>query len=556
MFIISLFLTPSCFIVLENQYDLIEQWNTCSIERNWENVNLLYEGQYHNSIELENEIQNMQQLVPDLVDVEIIGQSYLGKDIISIRITNKAIEMQKAKALVVAHHHGREQITVEIALRFILRLLNLYGVDETITEYLDTEEIYVIPTINPDALDVVVNEGNNWLRKNLRPYDDDDDGFFDEDSPQDVDGDGIISWFDVYLREGESSDPVFSHSYFEGIDDDLDGLVNEDHIGLVDPNRNYDVFWNTTPSKLSEPSSSTYAGPAPFSEPETQAFRDFALQHKFAMAYSLHSGINSTFLAVNQQGQFAETALYTEILNDFAQLLPIGYNTGWSYNGSDEMSRNLASATVSGVWREWMYYQRATLAPIAFEVYTNATCRGAEVESMYVDNETHYIVEWKGIFGYFNPTDEYIDSLWLDLIPSFDYLLEMTPRVQVQESAATLDEDDSSIAHISIDALCLGKRIDTINPIKIDLSNGTTVYSDILSRGNLTEIGFEVSTEGILGENLHLIIGNEYVGYEELTIPIPAVESSTDIFILIGIAAIGVCAVLILVVFIKKKLLD
>jgi len=554
MLILSLSVNPFGFIVSQNQSPLYMQQNYTSIERDWENVTLLHEQQYHDTTLLEDEIENIAMQVPNLVDVAIIGQSYLEQNIYSIRITNEEITAQKAKVLVVAHHHGREQVTVEIALRFVLRLLNSYGIDDTITEYVDTEEIYVIPTVNPDALDVVVNEGNHWLRKNLRPYDDDGDGAFDEDSLQDVDGDGIISSFDVYLKAGELSNPVYSHSYYEGIDDDFDGLVNEDNIGLVDLNRNYDIFWDPSESPLSDPSSSTYAGTSPFSEPETQTFRDFVEQHRFAMAYSLHTGINATYLPANPENEFAEPELYPNILNDFALLLPSGYNTGWTYDGSSTRSRNLASATLSGVWREWMYYERGTIAPIAFELYTNATSRGSEVESVYLENETHLIIEWNGIFGFFNPLGEYIDTLWSDLILSFDYLLEMTPRIKVEAISFFLDEEQPTIGHVQIETLCKGNRIGTVNPIQVLLANGTVVFTgEILFPGSSDELSLEIFTKRDRNENLTLMIGNDYVGYTEIILLIPAIEPQVDIFILTGIIVVGFCAILVLRVFSKKK---
>ena len=129
-----------------------------------------------------------------------------------------------------------------MALRFVLRLVNGYGNDALLTEYVDTQEIYVILTINPDALDVVVNDHDYWLRKNLRPYDNDGDGLFSEDVADDEDGDGHISEFYVYTKDNPADIPHiddYDYYYYEGIDDDGDGLFNEDEIGLVDLNRNY-----------------------------------------------------------------------------------------------------------------------------------------------------------------------------------------------------------------------------------------------------------------------------------------------------------------------------
>ncbi|MCG3256506.1 MAG: hypothetical protein KAU62_10485 [Candidatus Heimdallarchaeota archaeon] len=95
------------------------------INRTWDDLVLLYDDHFHNSFEVYEEIEYIHDTVPELVDLEVIGQTYFGKDIISLRITNENRPVQKAKALVVSHHHGREQISIEIALRFVLYLLTI-----------------------------------------------------------------------------------------------------------------------------------------------------------------------------------------------------------------------------------------------------------------------------------------------------------------------------------------------------------------------------------------------------------------------------------------------
>ncbi|MHA1218110.1 MAG: M14 family zinc carboxypeptidase [Candidatus Heimdallarchaeaceae archaeon] len=107
------------------------------IDRTWEDLTLLYDNHFHNSSELYEEIEYIHDTVPELVDLEVIGQTYFGKDIISLRITNELRTHQKAKALVVSQHHGREQISIEIALRFVLYLLNNYQENDTITDFID-----------------------------------------------------------------------------------------------------------------------------------------------------------------------------------------------------------------------------------------------------------------------------------------------------------------------------------------------------------------------------------------------------------------------------------
>jgi hypothetical protein len=56
----------------------------------------------------------------------------------------------------------------------------------------------------------------------------------------------------------------------------------------VDLNRNYSYMWGG-PGSSGDPWSDIYRGPAPFSEPETQAIRNLALNHDFQAVISYHS---------------------------------------------------------------------------------------------------------------------------------------------------------------------------------------------------------------------------------------------------------------------------
>jgi hypothetical protein len=101
-------------------------------------VMLMYPGEYHDPSMLADEIENIELLAGNLVDVDVIGQTYQGRNITCLRITNESAAQQKAPILVVAQHHGREQITAELALRFALLLVNGFGVDPEITDSLNT----------------------------------------------------------------------------------------------------------------------------------------------------------------------------------------------------------------------------------------------------------------------------------------------------------------------------------------------------------------------------------------------------------------------------------
>ena len=74
--------------------------------------------------------------------------------------------------------------------------------------------------------------------------------------------------------------------------------------GGVDLNRNYDVNFGTSnkPDRDKfECGSDTYTGPQPFSEPETQAMRDFFIKNKNSLSfiYNLHCAGNQYIFPYN-----------------------------------------------------------------------------------------------------------------------------------------------------------------------------------------------------------------------------------------------------------------
>jgi hypothetical protein len=520
-----------------------------SITRTWDPVELLYDNQFHDSAEVDEEIENIHSSVPELVDIEVIGQSYQGKNITCIRITNEQNTVQKAKSLVVAHHHGREQISIEMALRFVLRLLNGYGEDATLTEYIDSQEIYVILTINPDALDVVVNEGNHWLRKNLRPYDNDGDESSGEDDVDDANGDGCISSFDVYSKNypGET----YLYTYYEGVDDDEDGLFNEDEVGLVDLNRNYPTFWEGGDIDVT---TQVYRGTTPFSEPETQAFRDFALNHSFAMAYSLHSGINATYFPADESNHWFEEPLYYGMAADYNDILPEGFNNIADYPQS--MDARIMSTTYGG-WGEWMYVERGCTVPITFEVYTNASVHEEEAMFIFEENSTHVTREWQGIYGYFNPVEEAINALWDDIYGAFDYLLEMTPRVDFNILGISGGVNAGDNVDMTMQMKCLSPRLGSKESIRFLDENGESLTYVIAIGGGQTFMSYPEFTlpEDLDSTGYEILVGNNYTGYTKFVVSTGGTIPILNPLLLaagIGITVVLV-AVVIVVIFWKRK---
>ncbi|MFW9922899.1 MAG: M14 family zinc carboxypeptidase [Candidatus Thorarchaeota archaeon] len=526
---------------------VLEQPMIEDVPRTWDTLALVFEDHYHNSYELLEEISLFNTNVPQLVDLEIIGQSYLGKNIYSLCITNELQTQQKAKTLVVAQHHGREMISVEIALRFILYLLNNYGIDNQVTDYINTQEIFILPTINPDALDLVVDDQQYYLRKNVRPFDDDGDGLFDEDTADDVNEDGLISMLNVYEKIDDV--PIFQYYYWEGIDNDEDGLVNEDMIGFVDLNRNYDMFFRDGNGWDDNTQATRFPGFTAFSEPETQVFRDFALENDFAMAYSLHSGGNATLLPRSTTG-WNEPELYEDLIYDYVDLLPESYD----YFGYSESLSVINDEPVypAGVWSQWMYFERDCLVPMEFELYANLTTLAPELEVTLIDNSTHLITEWKEIKYYYGPSADKIDDLWGDVFPAFPYLLENTPRLEVDATLYSIVDRPRSLTNISFSVTNLSPRLHTIKEIEIFNMTEHKVFEEghLIDADSNKIIKATIPLPANFNNSYEIKIGNDFVGYHHFIYRID-VTSNTN---LVGFSIVGLAFIVISFSLMNKRL--
>ena len=356
-------------------------------------------NQYHNYTEIVGILEGLNATYPAIMDLFSIGRSWQNQPIYCVRLTNESSPSPKPKVMFVGYHHARERISAELPLYFVVYAAENYGTNTTVTHMLDNCEIYVVVAMNPDAFNAV--EANEWQRKNVRPFNEDDDGLLDEDPPDDEDGDGYIEC----LIEWNGTHWNFVR--WEGIDGDSDGLLNEDWIGGVDPNRNYGYQWNASVGSGSpNPEDEDFRGPAPFSEFETQAIRDLAMQHDFQYAISFHSGIEYIFYPWGYTNTPSpHDAQFKEIAGNLSSL------TGAPYAQS-----GVGYYTVSGTWDDWMYGNRSTLA-LTCEIYGNSSAWEYE-PGPYPDT-----VWEKGITQYFNPDPNDIEAEIQRWFPVFSYII-------------------------------------------------------------------------------------------------------------------------------------
>lgn len=371
---------------------------------------------YHNYMEIVNTLRYLNETYPDIVDVFPIGKSWQNRTIYCIRLTNEKIQKTKPEVFFVGYHHARELISAELPLYFAVEATTRYDINATVTYILDNSEIYIVVATNVDGFDVV--KQNSWQRKNAHPYDDDGDGLLDEDPPNDENGDGYVEWL------WRSSVPAF----MEGVNEDGDSMANEDWIGGVDLNRNYGYKWDAPAiSSSSDPSSEVYIGPAPFSEPETQAIRDLALQHNFKYALSFHSGSECI---IYPWGYTTTPTLHEPIFKQIAGNLS-------ALTGAIAVQAAQGLYTASGSWDDWMYGNRSTLA-LTCEIYANPN-------SFKLQTESSGLSRLRGVSQFYNPDPNDIEKVIQRWLPVFIYISNraITKNVEFAQAVTTLKAEIS-----------------------------------------------------------------------------------------------------------------
>ena len=216
--------------------------NVLEVSRDFELGSM--QGNYTFS-EVVEKIDTLAILYPDIVsEKDSIGTSIEGRTIWAFKVSdNPEQDEDEAEVLYTGITHAREPLGMMNQFYFVQWLCENYTTDE-IAQYLVNErELWFIPVVNPDGYvynQTIAPNGGGMHRKNRR-----DTGC----------GDGT--------QRG------------------------------IDLNRNYGYEWGADNSGSSpNPCSSTFRGDSAFSEPETQAVRDFIFANEFSNVQHYHSYSN------------------------------------------------------------------------------------------------------------------------------------------------------------------------------------------------------------------------------------------------------------------------
>ncbi len=231
---------------------------------------------------IQEELQQQASDNPTIAEYVEFGETINGTPIAAVRVTKnpaKATPGDRPTTVFAAAQHAREWITPEMVRRLLDEVVSGYGTDARITELVDSTEMWFIPVANPDGYDFTHEDPANRLwRKNLR---------------------------------------------------EINGTAGIQGGDGVDLNRNYPTRWGYDNEGSSpNPSSETYRGAEPASEPETQALIDLFDQITPEFFVNYHSAAELLLYGIGWQVSTPspDDVIYEAMVGDDANPAVEGYD--------------------------------------------------------------------------------------------------------------------------------------------------------------------------------------------------------------------------------------
>ena len=236
----------------------------------------------------------------------VIGSSYEGIDIWAFKLSdNPLIEEEEPKVLYTSLTHAREPLGMMNLFYFVQKMCETYSQNLESQFIINNRELWFIPVVNPDGYlynESIEPNGGGMHRKNRR---------------------------DTGCDNGTSKG--------------------------VDLNRNFSYGWGTNNVGSSpDPCSETYRGANPFSEPETQAVKEFINSKPFSSVLHYHSYGN---LLIHP---FGDASIPIE--PDLTTFLTIGEKMTSNNNFLLGTGSQTVGYTVNGDAVDWSYGEKGLIA--------------------------------------------------------------------------------------------------------------------------------------------------------------------------------------------------
>lgn len=195
------------------------------------------------------DIKKLQEQYPEYIKVGSAGKSVEGRDLMTMELGTGSKHI-----FVTGSHHAREYLSTSYIMKFVNQTTYAAKTGKNTTGYdvnklLKDVTYHIIPMVNPDGVNLVQN--------------------------------GIESVSPQYREQVRAMPFVEGGKY---------GYKSwKSNIRGVDINRNYPLGWEKLKNNVKKPASSSYPGPYPFSEPETQGVMNYMKASQPEIVISVHT---------------------------------------------------------------------------------------------------------------------------------------------------------------------------------------------------------------------------------------------------------------------------
>lgn len=311
-----------------------KQLNETAAKFGVQNFELGSMGGFYTLEEVTLKVQELLDTYPGLIGgEEIIGQSHEGRDIYAFKVSvNPDVDEDEPEVLYTALHHAREPEGFMQMFYFIQYLVDNYETNDEVNYLLNNRELYFIPMVNPD-------------------------GYY----------------------HNETTDPNGGGFWRKNRSNNGDGTYG------VDLNRNYgpEEYWDAPNGGSSTtPSSSTYRGAVPFSEPETYAIRQFLNNHSIVACLNYHTYSNLLIFPYGaletetaDSNAFREFGVDMTVDNHYSvgtDMQTVNYSTrgnsdDYMYDGEPGREKIFAMTPEVGNFRDGFWPEENRIIPLAEE---------------------------------------------------------------------------------------------------------------------------------------------------------------------------------------------
>jgi zinc carboxypeptidase len=324
---------------------------------------------YHDNEALGKRLASLAKDAPRVCRVRTIAKSLEQHKVWLVEVGTGTEEQRKTRPamLVVAGVEGNDLVGSALVLAWLETLVEGRGDDPNIAKLLETTTLYAIPRLNRDAAEHFFGTPKVEMLVNGKPWDSDHDGFVDEDGPEDLNGDGLITWMRVEDKKGEyildpnetrlllKADGMKGEAgqwryLIEGIDNDKDEAWNEDGAGGVNLNRNFPYNYAVFAPD---------AGIHQVSEAETRALADFVVDHP-NIGIVLTYGVADNLLKTPEGMKSVPRRQPATALD--ADDVPYYRAFGELYRETLGLDKEMEGASVPGTFGDWMYFHRGRLS--------------------------------------------------------------------------------------------------------------------------------------------------------------------------------------------------